>query len=81
MSNKDYGLYIYKGYVISRESYVDTIDDRCDRWYIAPPLSIANFDVARRYSDAFDRRGRGFRLLRIAKAAIDDRTGRDFTED
>ena len=49
--------------------YVDTTDDRCDRWYIDP------ID-----SDTWDRRGSGYRLLRIAKAAIDD-PGRDYTED
>ena len=61
---------VHRGYVISRGSYVDTTDDRCDRWYIDP------ID-----SDTWDRRGSGYRLLRIAKAAIDDRTGRDYTED
>ena len=59
----------HKGYIISRGSYVDATDDRCDRWYIDP------ID-----SDTWDRRGRGYRLLRIAKAAIDD-PGHDYTED
>ena len=61
---------IYKGYVISRGSYVDTCDDSIDRWYIDPVDS-----------DTYDRRGRGYRLLRIAKAKIDDTSGRDFSED
>jgi len=49
----------YKGYVISRGSYVDSCDDCIDGWYIHHPDS-----------DTWDRRGPGHPTLRAAKAAI-----------
>ena len=54
------GLYRYRGYIISRGSYVDTSDDRCDRWYVDPIET-----------DTWDRRGPGYATIREAAEAID----------
>jgi len=52
--------YTYRGYTISRGSYVNTCDDRYDGWY------VNSLD-----SDAYDRRGQGFPSVLEAKDAID----------
>ena len=53
--------YQYHGYVIERGDYVDTSDDRIDRWYMADPDSTV-----------VDRRGSGFGTLAEVKQAIDE---------
>ena len=52
--------YRYKGYVIAMGTHRDTRHDRIDRWYIDDE------------ADRWDRRGKGYRTFREAKAAIDD---------
>ena len=50
----------YHGYAISRGDYLDTPDNRIDRWYIEPEGSTV-----------VCRLGRGYRTIREAEAAID----------
>jgi hypothetical protein len=51
----------YKGYIISRGSYVDACDDCLTGWY-----------VDHRESDLWDRRGAGYPTLLAAKTAVDE---------
>jgi len=48
---------VSKKYQISRGSYLDTPDDRLDRWYIEP-------------AKVADRRGPGYRTREEARAAL-----------
>jgi hypothetical protein len=57
------GHYRYRGWTITRGGYLDTIDDRCDGWYV---------DHAD--SDILDRCGAGYRTLADAAEAIDEGT-------
>ena len=50
----------YHGYTISRGDYLDTPDNRIDRWYVEPEASTV-----------VCRLGRGYSTIAEAKSAID----------
>ena len=50
----------YRGYTISRGDYLDTPDNRLDRWYVEPEASV---EVCRF--------GSGYQTIAAAEAAID----------
>jgi hypothetical protein len=50
----------YRGYTIQRGDYLNTNDNRADRWY-----------AEREDSAMVDRRGQGYRTIQDAKAAVD----------
>ena len=50
----------YHGYTISRGDYIDTPDNRLDRWYVEPESSTS-----------VCRLGRGYATIIEAKSAID----------
>ena len=60
------GSYVHGPFLISRGSYLDTPDDRLDRWYV---------DL--KDSAILDRRGAGFRTLAAARACIDEQRAAD----
>ena len=48
------------GWTIERGSYLDTVDDRCDRWYAYKRVTFG----------AVDHRGPGYRTRREALAEV-----------
>ena len=50
----------YHGYTIARGDYIDTTDNRIDRWYVEPEDS-----------PVVCRLGRGYATIAAAKSAID----------
>jgi hypothetical protein len=51
----------YRGYTIQRGDYLNTTDNRADRWY-----------AEREDSDVVDRRGQGYSTIQEAKVAVDE---------